>query len=98
MALIDKFADVKNRVANGEDDIQETTEFKGLEVDFYTQGDHLVVEADVDGNPHSSEVNQIFSDFMVVFGEPLLPNPDSGNRRASIRISNIKENYKNENQ
>lgn len=93
MTLIDEFARVKNKISRGRDEIDETIDYRDLEIDLYTSQGYLVIESDVNGDPHSPKAEEIVKHCTIVFGEVMLPDPDTGTRRCSIDTSEIDRRY-----
>lgn len=93
MTLLDEFAKVRNNISTGQDEIDETIDYEDLEIDLYTSQGYLVIESDVDGDPQSPKAKKIAKDCLRVFGEVMLPDPNTGTCRCSIDISEIDQEY-----
>lgn len=91
MNLRSKLARVKQRVKNGENDIEKSFDFENVILKVYIQQEYLVFEIpDTDGSPHTPDINRINKIVTTTFDTVMLPSPQTGSLKASIKISEIK--------
>lgn len=91
MNLRSELARVKQRVKNGEDDIDKSFDFENVILRVYVQQGYLVFEIpDTDGSPHTPDINRINKTVTTTFDTVMLPSPQTGSLKSSVKISEIK--------
>lgn len=90
MELRSDLADVKNRVQDGEDNIDESYVIGDIEVNVYIENGYLIIRIpETHGTPFSNDIESVKKVVLTVFGEVMLPDPNTGTVRASIDTENI---------
>lgn len=90
MDIKSRLATIKQQVRNG-NDVDESISFDNLVLDVYTtQHGYLTFKIpETHGNPSSPKIQKLTMTVIFVFGVHMLPNPEDGTIRTSIKTSEL---------